>query len=76
MIDAGTGTAGGFMTVDTVCFNCERSEAEVPIIHWRYQGGGIWVCSQCMPLLIHKLDEVKEALRLARAQEEADGGNV
>jgi Zn-finger protein len=64
------------MTVDTVCFNCERSDADVPLIRWRYQGGGIWVCSQCMPLLIHKLEEVKNALRAARAQEEADGGNV
>lgn len=64
------------MTVKIVCFNCERGEAEVPITRWRYQGGGIWVCSQCMPLLIHKLDEVKEVLRAARAREETDGQNV
>ena len=64
------------MTSKTICFNCERSEAEVPLIRWRYQGGGVWVCSQCMPLLIHKLDQVKEVLRAARAQEETDGPDV
>ena len=59
-----------------VCFNCERSEAEVPITSWRYQGSNIWVCSQCLPLLIHKLDQVVDALREAREQEERDGENV
>lgn len=41
-----------------VCFNCERTDTEVPITNWQYQGQQLWVCSQCMPLLIHQLDEV------------------
>lgn len=59
-----------------VCFNCERSEAEVPIANWRYQGSNIWVCSQCLPLLIHKLDQVVDALHEARDTEEYDGQDV
>lgn len=46
---------------DEICFNCERTDAEVPITRWQYQGRQLWVCSQCMPLLIHKLDQVKAA---------------
>ena len=44
-----------------VCFNCERTDAQVPITDWQYQGNRLWVCSQCMPLLIHKLDQVVAA---------------
>lgn len=40
------------------CFNCERSAAEAPISNWQYKGQEFWVCSQCMPLLIHKLEQV------------------
>ncbi len=64
------------MSKSPQCFNCARSEADVPLIRWRYQGGAVWVCSQCMPLLIHKLDEVKSALSAARAEDEADGSGV
>ena len=40
------------------CFNCGRTEAQAPVSNWKYQGQQLWVCSECMPLLIHKLDEV------------------
>ena len=40
------------------CFNCQRSEAEIPVIAWRYQGQSLWVCSECMPMLIHKWPQV------------------
>jgi Zn-finger protein len=59
-----------------LCFNCGRGEAEVPIISWRYQGGNVWVCSQCLPLLIHKLEQVVDVLRETRETEERDGDNV
>lgn len=61
------------MAQSAVCFNCQRGEAEVPITTWRYQGSNIWVCSQCLPLLIHKLEQVVDVLRMAREQEERDG---
>lgn len=61
------------MTQSAVCFNCQRGETEVPITTWRYQGSNIWVCSQCLPLLIHKLDQVIDVLRVAREQEVRGG---
>jgi Zn-finger protein len=64
------------MSHNAVCFNCERSEAQVPITSWRFQGSTVWVCSQCLPLLIHKLDQVIDVLRQAREQEERHDDNV
>lgn len=44
------------------CFNCRRTSDEVPTLSWNYRGGELAVCSECMPLLIHKLDRVLAAL--------------
>ena len=35
------------------CFNCGRSESEVPLVTLRFQGGREWICTQCFPTLIH-----------------------
>jgi len=48
---------------DHVCFNCQRSEMEIPVLAWRYQGQMVWVCSECMPLLIHKWQQVAEKMQ-------------
>ena len=64
------------MSQRAVCFNCRRSEAEIPISNWRYQDGSVWVCSQCLPLLIHKLEQVIDGLQPAQEQEEDDGRRV
>jgi hypothetical protein len=42
----------------TPCFNCARSENDIPVIAWRYQGQALWVCCECMPNLIHKWPKV------------------
>ncbi|WP_420643627.1 hypothetical protein [Candidatus Leptofilum sp.] len=44
--------------LDHVCFNCQRSEREIPMIAWQYQGQALWVCSECTPLIIHKWRQV------------------
>lgn len=44
------------------CFNCARDEYVIPLIAWRFQGRDLWVCSECMPLLIHKWRQVQEQL--------------
>jgi hypothetical protein len=36
------------------CLNCERTENEIPLVSLRYAGGQAWICSQCLPTLIHK----------------------
>jgi hypothetical protein len=35
------------------CLNCEQSERETPLLQMRYNGDEIWICSQCLPTLIH-----------------------
>lgn len=36
------------------CLNCERSEAEVPLVSLRFSEQPHWICTQCLPTLIHK----------------------
>lgn len=40
------------------CLNCGRGDREVPILTWRYQGEPLWICSSCIPYLIHHTDVV------------------
>ena len=39
---------------DERCLNCGRTDAEVPISVWRYQGRDMRICSECLPILIHE----------------------
>lgn len=36
------------------CLNCNRSEADVPLVSLRHAGQQAWICSQCLPVLIHQ----------------------
>jgi len=36
------------------CLNCERPETATPLVALRYNGGQAWICSQCLPVLIHQ----------------------
>ena len=36
------------------CLNCGRSEDVIPLAALRYQGQEAWICSQCLPMLIHQ----------------------
>ncbi len=48
---------------DGHCFNCQRSENEIPLIPLRYQGGdSLWICPQCLPTLIHQPEKLTDAL--------------
>jgi hypothetical protein len=35
------------------CVNCDRSEEEMPLVNIQYKGENIFVCSGCMPILLH-----------------------
>ena len=35
------------------CLNCNRSENEMPLIHLQYRGEVLFLCSGCMPILLH-----------------------
>ena len=36
------------------CLNCDRSETEMPLVSLRHAGVQTWICSQCLPTLIHQ----------------------
>jgi hypothetical protein len=36
------------------CLNCERAETDVPLVSLRYAGNQNWICTQCLPTLIHQ----------------------
>ena len=35
------------------CFRCGDSEEQSPLIPARWQGSSLWVCTHCLPALIH-----------------------
>ncbi len=35
------------------CFRCGRDEDEIPVIPCRKEGESVWVCTRCLPALIH-----------------------
>jgi MinD superfamily P-loop ATPase len=35
------------------CVRCTASEEQAPLIPFRYQGRSQWVCTRCLPALIH-----------------------
>lgn len=36
------------------CLRCERPETAIPLVSLRYKGEQAWICSQCLPVLIHQ----------------------
>jgi MinD superfamily P-loop ATPase len=45
--------AGPRTYVPQACFNCGCSEDEAPLLPVRTQGTSTWVCTRCLPTLIH-----------------------
>jgi hypothetical protein len=35
------------------CLNCDRTESEIPLINLQYKGERIFLCSGCLPILLH-----------------------
>ena len=44
------------------CINCAQSEMERPLIQLRFNRREAWVCSGCMPVLIHQPQEMAQKL--------------
>ena len=54
------------------CLNCQRPETMVPLVSLRYQGNSAWICSQCLPILIHDPQQLVGRLANAESIEPAD----
>lgn len=35
------------------CFRCETGEDQAPLLPVRHKGQSLWVCTRCLPTLIH-----------------------
>jgi hypothetical protein len=46
----------------TVCLNCNVSESENPLLTIKFQGDEIYICPQCLPVLIHKPSNLADKL--------------
>lgn len=44
------------------CLNCSRSEDETPLLTLTFKGGQINICPQCLPVLIHHPEQLKDRL--------------
>jgi len=49
-------------TTPLTCLNCNRPETIVPLVALRFKGQSAWICSQCLPILIHKPQQLAEKL--------------
>ena len=47
---------------DALCLNCGTTDQSMPLISVRFSGRQVWVCSSCMPVLIHRGEEMKDKL--------------
>lgn len=49
------------------CANCERTPDQVPLIPVLTRDGQAYICPQCLPVLIHKPQQLADKLRGADA---------
>jgi hypothetical protein len=45
-----------------ICLNCKKTEQEIPLLRMRYQQADVFICPQCLPVLIHKPANLREKL--------------
>jgi hypothetical protein len=45
------------------CFNCGKSEKDVPLVQLTFSGSPNWICPQCLPVLIHHIDQLTDKLK-------------
>lgn len=46
----------------STCLNCGASEQERPLISLKFQDKAMYICPQCLPILIHKPYQLAEKL--------------
>ena len=45
----------------TACLNCNATEQEKPLLTIKFQGNEIYICPQCLPVLIQACQPGREA---------------
>ena len=47
---------------NSTCLNCGASEQEKPLLTLKFQGRELYMCPQCMPILIHKSQQLADKI--------------
>jgi len=47
---------------NATCLNCGASEMDRPLLALRFQDKDVYICPQCMPILIHEPQQLVEKL--------------
>jgi hypothetical protein len=47
---------------EKVCLNCNRTDEKVPLISFSFKGSEKYICPQCLPVLIHKTQQLADKL--------------
>jgi hypothetical protein len=47
---------------EKVCLNCNRTESQIPLITLTFKGEAKYICPQCLPVLIHKAQNLSDKL--------------
>ncbi|MCF6270229.1 MAG: hypothetical protein L3J41_10985 [Melioribacteraceae bacterium] len=42
------------------CINCERPESVIPLVSITFAQNPTWICTQCLPTLIHNPDKLAD----------------
>jgi hypothetical protein len=48
---------------DVKCLNCENKDENIPLIAVRTSGKEKWICVQCLPIIIHKREQLADKLK-------------
>jgi hypothetical protein len=44
------------------CLNCEKTDQEIPLLKMRYREADVFICPQCLPVLIHHPENLADKL--------------
>ena len=44
------------------CIRCQKNDDQAALIYFRQQGKDQWICAQCLPVLIHKPQEIGDKI--------------
>jgi hypothetical protein len=47
---------------EKTCLNCDRTDAQIPLILFSFKGEEKFICPQCLPVLIHKTQQLADKL--------------
>lgn len=45
-------------TSEKKCLKCNSTQNEVPMMLWHYKEREIWLCANCLPLMIHQREQL------------------